>query len=158
MGSVGDTCAVRVEVLEATARDGPVLRQLLELYRHDFSEFDGSDVDEHGLYGYRHLDDYLGEPGRHSFLIKVDARWAGFALVRTLPPHDMTEFFVMRKYRRLGVGREVARQVFERFPGEWQVRQMASNPAATTFWRAVIPVQFDEDVREDGPLQRFVIR
>ena len=146
-----------VEVIEAALADKPVLRNLLELYQHDFSAFDDGDVDAHGLYNYRYLDDYWTETDRHPLLFRVDGRWAGFALVRTGAPHDMAEFFVMRKYRRRGVGTVLAREVFARFPGEWQVRQMASNPSATAFWIRAIPVDFAQETLDHGPVQRFTI-
>jgi predicted acetyltransferase len=146
-----------VEVHEATIRDKPAVRQLLELYGHDFSELNGADVDEHGRYGYRYLDAYWADPDRHPFLITVDGRLAGFALVRSASPHDMAEFFVMRKYRRGRVGAEAARAVFARFPGEWHVRQIAANVAATAFWRRAIPVPFTEDTNDEGPVQHFSI-
>jgi Predicted acetyltransferase len=69
----------------------------------------------------------------------------------------MAEFFVMRKYRRGGVGGKAARAVFARFPGEWQVRQLAANGAAVAFWRAAIPVPFSEDTNDEGPVQHFWI-
>jgi predicted acetyltransferase len=34
----------------------------------------------------------------------------------------MSEFFVLRKYRRQGIGRTAAVELFERFPGPWRVR------------------------------------
>ena len=70
---------------------------------------------------------------------------------------DLAEFFVMRKYRRHGVGTFLARELFSRFPGAWQVRQMASNSAATAFWRRAIPVDFEQERLADGPVQRFTI-
>jgi predicted acetyltransferase len=148
---------VRLELVEATVADEPVLGRLLELYQHDFSEFDGADVDADGLYRYRYLDNYWTEPARHPFLFRVDGHWAGFALVRAGEPHDMTEFFVMRKYRRSGVGKQAARLLFVRFPGEWQVRQMRRNGASTIFWRDAIPVEFEQTDGEAGPVQRFTI-
>ncbi len=69
----------------------------------------------------------------------------------------MAEFFVMRKYRRGGVGGEAARAVFAMFPGEWQVRQIRRNEAAIKFWRAAIPVAFTEDTNDEGPVQHFRI-
>ncbi len=146
-----------VEVIEAARSDKPVLRNLLELYQHDFSAFDDVDVDAQGLYNYRFLDNYWTETNRHPLLFRVDGKWAGFALVRAGAPHDMAEFFVMRKYRRRGVGTVLAREVFARFPGAWQVRQMASNPAATAFWTRAIPVDFAQETLDHGPVQRFTI-
>lgn len=146
-----------VEIVEAAIADKPALNRLLELYLHDFSEFDGADVDAHGLFAYPHLDHYWTEPKRHPFLFRVDGRWAGFALVHSGAPHDMAEFFVMRKYRRRGVGMQAARALFARFRGEWQVRQVKQNRAATIFWREAIPVAFEEGATESGPVQRFSI-
>ena len=149
--------ATSVEVVEAAIAEKSVLSRLLELYQHDFSEYVDADVDAHGRYGYQYLDHYWTEPDRHPFLFRVDGRWAGFALVRAGTPHDMAEFFVMRKYRRLGVGVQAARALFARFPGEWQVRQVKQNGAATIFWREAIPVGFEEGATESGPVQRFSI-
>lgn len=147
-----------VEVVEAPIGDKDVVRRLLELYAHDFSEITGADVDRHGRFGYRSLDAYWTEPERRPFLFRVNGNWAGCALVRTGRPHDMAEFFVLRKYRRGGVGGEAARQVFARFPGEWQVREMAANTAAIAFWRRVVPRDFVEAVGDNGgPVQRFSI-
>ena len=146
-----------LEIVDARINDKPVLRQLLELYQHDFSEFVPGDVDEHGQFGYRYLDHYWTDADRCPLLLKVDGHWAGFALVRTGAPHDMAEFFVMRRYRRSGIGIQAARAVFARFPGAWQVRQMAVNPASTVFWKRAIPVPFEDRTHESGPMQTFLI-
>ncbi len=133
----------------------PVLGRLLELYAHDFSERTGADVGDDGTFGWRFLDRYWAEPDRHAFLFRIDGKLAGFALVRSGDPHDMAEFFVLRKYRRGGVGTDAARAVFARFPGEWQTRQQFENAGATAFWRRTIPVPFTELANEEGPVQRF---
>jgi predicted acetyltransferase len=142
-------------LLDAERSDRAVLRRLMELYRYDFSEFDQSDLSRHGEYGYCYLDHYWTEPGRYPFLLQVAGNWAGFAMVREIPPYDMTEFFVMRKYRRRGVGRWMAAEVLARFPGRWQVRQQLSNPAATAFWRTAIPYPHGERVTSEEVIQEF---
>jgi predicted acetyltransferase len=148
----------QLEVLEPRLAQKPVVRRLLELYLHDFSEFTDADVDGRGRFGYPHLDLYWTEPERRPFLFRADGHWAGFALVRTGTPHDMAEFFVLRKYRRSGVGVEAARNLFARIPGEWQVRQMTANTGATAFWRRAIPFEFEEEFTPNGPVQRFSAR
>jgi predicted acetyltransferase len=46
--------------------------------------------------------------------------------------------------------------VFARHPGEWSVSEIAGNFPAIAFWRAVIPVSFDERTRTDEAIeQRF---
>lgn len=146
-----------VEVVRARVGDKTVLRRLLQLYHYDFSEWSGDDVDEHGEFAHLYLDHYWTDPDSHPFLIRCDGRFSGLALVRTAGINDMAEFFVMRKYRRHGVGRQAARQVFEMFPGEWQVRQVHGNDAATAFWRSVLPDGYQESLTEEGPVQRFSI-
>lgn len=150
-----DEGAIELEPVDYA--DKVVLRRLIELYIYDYSEYMGWDVDAHGVFGYRYLDHYWTESDRHPFFIRVDGRLAGFALVRSGTPHGMAEFFVMRRYRRTGVGRQAAQILFERFPGAWEVSQLVTNVTGTTFWRSVIPVPFDEEVREQRIVQHFTI-
>jgi predicted acetyltransferase len=127
-----------------------ILRNLLELYSCDFSVIEGEDVDEFGLFGYRYLDHYWTEAGRYPYLIRVESMLAGFVLLREgtyfdelsgqfpLPPMKVAEFFVLRKYRRKGVGRFVAQEIFNRYPRRWEIAQIVNNVAAQAFWRKVI--------------------
>ncbi len=147
----------RIEIVPPTVELKPVLARLLELYAHDFSPYSGADVDDQGIYGYEYLDAYWTEPERHPFLLRVEGKWAGFALVRAGDPTDMAEFFVMRKYRRSGVGSDFARAVFARFPGRWQVREMRANEPAIAFWARAIPVPFTDAEWSGGPMQLFAI-
>jgi len=136
---------MHIELIPAAESQKSVLRQLMELYNHDFSEYTHDDVDEHGYFGYTYLDHYWTDDTRHPFFIKVDGNLAGFVLVRqhceyttNEHAHDIAEFFVMRRYRGLGVGRKVAALTFNAFPGEWEVRVYHSNKPAFPFWRKVI--------------------
>ena len=55
-----------VRLIPALEGDKPVVRRLLELNSHDFSEVDGRDLGPHGEYGYPYLDHYwLAEEERH---------------------------------------------------------------------------------------------
>jgi predicted acetyltransferase len=86
------------------------------------------------------------EEGRIAFLIKVNDEVAGFVLKnnvssfreRMKDTNTMAEFFIMRKWRRLGIGKIAAHEVFRNFPGHWEVKQMRTNTAAQQFWQAVI--------------------
>lgn len=80
------------------------------------------------------------------FLILRGGEPAGFALVqRTSIVRDgpgaeyrMTEFYVMRALRRLGLGREAAQLLFSRFQGRWLVSESSGHAGAIAFWRRVI--------------------
>jgi predicted acetyltransferase len=116
---------------------------MMELYLYDFSEFDDSDLDEHGYFGYGDLDYFWFEPTHAAFLVTVDDKLAGFVLVDNEVVVDgydrsICEFFIMRKYRRKGVGSIVARDVFGRFSAKWEVRVVEKNTPAQAFWRGVI--------------------
>src|SRR5262245_45965688 len=146
-----------VEVVPATIADKSTILELLQLYMYDFSELTGWDLGEGGRFEHRSFDIWWTDANRHPFLIRANGRLAGMALVQSGEPHDMAEFFVVRKYRRGGVGTRAAHVLFAMFPGEWQVRQIAANTGATAFWRRTIPVPFRDDANEHGPLQRFRI-
>jgi len=56
-------------------------------------------------------------------------------------------------YRRLGIGKQVAHEIWQRFPGIWEVRVIARNQKAKIFWeraiaeftgKAIEPVSFDK--------------
>jgi predicted acetyltransferase len=125
-----------VQLLPAAFEQKGVLANLLELYCHDFSAWAEVQISPDGRFGYKHLDLYWTEPDRHPFLIHADGRLAGFVLVGKTEDSvwDMAEFFVLRGYRRRGVGMAAAWLALQRFPGKWQVRVMDANRDARAFW------------------------
>lgn len=159
-----------IELVEAGEADRPALENLAQLYAYDFSEILGVDADNDGRFDSISLGDWPNGPDFRCFLVRVGGHLAGFALVHkgsalTDDPDvtDVDEFFVMRKYRRRGVGTEVARRLFDMFPGRWEVREVAANVAAQAFWRRVIgdyaggryEERLVEDERWQGPVQSF---
>lgn len=144
---------MNVDLRTPSRSERGLIRQMMELYLHDFSEFDGSDLDEHGQFGYGDLDYFWFEPTHAAFLVTVDNRLAGFVLVDNEVALDnsersITEFFIMRKYRRQGVGQQVATAVFNQFPAKWEVRVIAENVPAQKFWRQVIAAYTDDQFKE----------
>lgn len=152
---------------EAKIEQKHIVENLLELYNYDFTEYVPEDVDENGRYGYEPLKYYWNEKGRHIFFIKADAHLAGFAMVRIIqdnsygPIFDIAEFFVMRRYRGKGIGKQIAVRIFSMFRGEWEVGELENNLPAQKFWRAIIGEftggNFKEIRKSDwnGPIQRF---
>ena len=71
----------------------------------------------------------------------------------------MAEFFVLRRYRRLGVGRDACQLIFNRFSGRWEVGEFLRNEPAVAFWRRVISQytrgQFREWIANGEIRQRF---
>lgn len=129
--------SVHIEVIRARPKQESILANLLELYAHDFSEFNVLELGADGRFGYSRLALYWREPGRHPFLVWVECKLAGFVLVKrgseisgNETVWDLAEFFVLRGCRRRGIGTQAAIEVWRRFPGPWEVRVMESNVPA----------------------------
>ncbi len=139
-----------VELIPIRKNQLHVLRNLYQLYCYDFSEYfaddDPEQINEDGLFEDRNLDlrRFAGHPGYWGYLGRMDGRLAGFALVsdqvhrRNGPGRYVNEFFVLRRYRRRGVGRAMAHLMFDTFRGYWEVTEIAANIPAQMFWRRVI--------------------
>jgi predicted acetyltransferase len=134
---------MNIEVTQASLDDKPLLQRLMEFYQYDFSEYEDSDLDSHGTYGYAWLDHYWRDEGRFPFLVRVDGKLAGFVLVNQFTylansEWSIAEFFIMRKYRRKGVGKVTAFFVFDKFRGIWEVHQLENNIPSQYFWCKII--------------------
>jgi predicted acetyltransferase len=120
------------------------VRRLVQLYIYDLGG-DRWDIEADGTFGspawHRR---FWTRRSRHHFVVQIDGRPAGFALVRDRAHfagagvREISEFFVLRKYRRRGAGRYAARWLFARYPGEWEVAELVWNVPAQRFWRTVI--------------------
>ncbi len=130
----------------AAPDDAALLSNLLELYSHDLSDTFGLELGHDGRFGYQNLPLYWSEPERRfPFLIRSGIRVVGFAFAtRGLPASlegeafDVAEFFVLRRYRRGGVGRRAAFLLWNRFASRWIVRVSEANAIGHRFWARTI--------------------
>lgn len=53
---------------------------MMELYQYDFSEFENTDLDEHGCFSYLHLDYQWVEADHYPFLLRVNDKLVCFVL------------------------------------------------------------------------------
>jgi len=160
---------MRVEIVDARNSEA-VIRNLFVPYMHELSDMAGLDVRGDGTFPFppgltTYWDGATGLP----FLVSSDGKLAGFALIRRLPAetatYDMGEFFVLRRFRRSGMGRDVACRLFDRFAGNWEVRELPANTPAQTFWRQIIRdytggdyrdrLEYFEAYRREFVVQRF---
>ena len=121
------------------------LRNLWELYAHDFSELVPREPLPDGRF---ESDDAFAAriaPPLELLWIRRDGRLAGFTFIRPCSHlngdpevSDLAQFFVLRAHRRAGVGRAAAALAFARRPGRWEVREAAANLPAQRFWRQAI--------------------
>jgi predicted acetyltransferase len=109
---------------------------------------------------------WFADDSSHPLVILKDGKLVGFALVtrplrnqRTIIDYRMADFFISLKSRRLGVGRNAARLIFNRFAGMWEVTELLFNKSAVSFWRATIADytqgKFNESVVDSEVKQVF---
>jgi predicted acetyltransferase len=107
----------------------------------------------------------------HPLLILKGNDPVGFALV-TRPripvagepaaDYRMSEFFVRKQHRGVGMGRDAATLIFDRFAGDWLIVEYLRNPGAVAFWRRVVAGycggRYSERSRHGEVQQRFTSR
>ena len=158
---------------EVSSEDTPSFVRLYRYYWYDFTEFTDEDLNADGSIHDHFAEAYVSKPEHTAYLFRVEQHLAGLAVVRTTDAvdgsgevNDMEQFFVMRKYRRSGVGEFAARWLFDQYRGRWQVRERHNNLAAHAFWRTIIGRytggEFTElasgDSPTGGPVQFFASR
>jgi len=116
-----------------------VLENLGQLFRHDLSEAYGLLPNADGTFNNRRLDLFRTDPQRRAWLITVGGGLGGFAMILMADDSatSISDFFVVRALRRMGVGREAARLLLATIPGRWNVAFQSYNPGAQRFWSQV---------------------
>lgn len=111
-----------IELRVATICEKPTVDHLAQFYLYEFSQYMPSIVLDHeGRYtGLPDLDAYWDSPNHVPFLIHVDGELAGFALIikgTDGAPHQVGEFFVVKKFSGKGVGTSIAGKYLTYFRG-----------------------------------------
>ena len=132
-----------MRLVPASDEQKPLIANLIQLYLHDMTETMPFPVGPDGRFEYDFLDRFWQFP----YLIYLGDEIAGFALVidecpltSRRPCYFMAEFFVLKAYRRRGIGQAALAAIAERHPGDWHVGVPQQNTPAQTFWfRALGP-------------------
>ena len=131
-----------LELRKARPEDFPALQQLLELYQYELSDIWPQEADAEAKYGYN-LERHRQDERFHAHVALIGSQYAGVALVAPAVVTRtegkwMEQFFVLKRYRRIGTGRALALHTLRSYPGPWEVGQMPANTGAQAFWRQVI--------------------
>jgi predicted acetyltransferase len=134
-----------VDVRLASLNEKKLFQNLLQLYMYDFTEFTDVDINQNGLFNiFQDFDSYwIEQDDNRPYIIRKNDNIAGFALVKIITTdirryNYLAHFFVMRKYRRQGLGKEIARILFDSQKGEWELYQLDRNEPAQIFWTRII--------------------
>jgi predicted acetyltransferase len=149
-GSIEVPVAVSIRDAQGSSDDRKWIQSVYRDYLNDLSMLNTGIFPVLGEFGHREPDllaRWFADDRAHPLLILKSDTPAGFALVvrpvnvaSGKPPIDyrMSEFFVLAKYRRLGIGRDAAQLILSRFSGQWEVTEYLRNGGAVRFWRDVI--------------------
>jgi predicted acetyltransferase len=132
-----------VLISKAGPESDVLLRNLFEHYMHDMAEWFEIDTKADGSYSYDTSEVWAN--GYDVYLAKAGDSIAGFALAGSaaawlgdIDAYDVHEFFVLRRFRRRGVGQRMATLLWDARPGPWLVRALELNEPAIHFWRSAI--------------------
>lgn len=137
---------MNIEIVLTDNTQQQIVSQLCELYTYEMTDLADFDINENGYFGYKGLSSFWKSENKYAYLIYVNKKLAGFALIQKGSPidkmdteiWDVVEFFIMRKYRRKGVGEFVAKNLWSSTNGSWQVRVWDNNISAHAFWDKTI--------------------
>jgi predicted acetyltransferase len=142
---------------------GEYLDALADLNTGVFLSLDVAKIQQEEL-----LANWFANDHSHPLLIAQGTQAVGFALVtrprvprRGEAPVDycLSEFFVRQAHRCVGVGRQAAMLIFDRFAGAWEVLEYERNRGSVQFWRRVLAAytggEFVERAQDGQIRQRF---
>lgn len=121
------------------------LYRLLQYSLYEESLNDGNEMNEDGIFIYKYFDAYFIENDRYAFFIreKESNKLLGFVMINKYVQksdngHSIAEYMVIPKYRRNHIGKKVAFECFDMFPGYWEVSPSIGSKSAYLFWNKVI--------------------
>ena len=104
---------MNLEIIPTTIEDETSVRNLYQFYLYEFSIMVGFDTNYAGQFPQDDLDGCWIDPKRRTFLVKMDGKLAGLAIVEVgIDSHHtdskdivyMSEFFIMGAYQKKGIG------------------------------------------------------
>ena len=133
------------EIYDAKENEKEIILNLMQLYTYELSFFEDETTNfqllDSGLYAMsKYIELYWKEENRHPYILKFNGNLAGFVLERFNEENhnEIAEFFVINKYRKLGAGTFMAKEMFKKYKGKWQIRTLLNNKRAQEFWRKVV--------------------
>ncbi|QKE64533.1 GNAT family N-acetyltransferase [Aquipseudomonas campi] len=136
---------MQIELLPTSADQQALIANLYQFYAYESSDWEQEDVEVDGRFYIHapHLQRYWQEPDWSASLVLVDGFIAGFLLIERseLPGVDALEFadlFILKKYRRLGIGRALVEQVMVAGGGRWVVSFYEQDNLARQFWQRLL--------------------
>lgn len=136
---------IQYKLEKVQVEDKDILYRLLQYSLFEESLTDLKEMNNEALFEYKWFDSYFEENNREAYFIKEQEtnKILGFAMVnqymqKSGDGHSIAEFMVIPKYRRLKIGKRVAKELFDMHKGNWEVKPAYGSSLAYSFWKNVI--------------------
>ena len=116
--------------------DKKILYRLLQYSLFEESLNDGNDMNDDAIFDYKYFERYFTDDDRVAFLIKEKS--TNNYMQKNSDGHSIAEFMIIPKYRKNNIGKRVAFDCFNMFPGNWEVSPSIGSDSAYQFWYNVI--------------------
>lgn len=157
-----------IELLPTGPEQAELVRNLYQFYAYESSDWEQEDVEVDGRFYVHepHLQRYWQSPGWGAYLVLVDGFIAGFVLIEDsevpgLAARELADLFILKRYRRQGVGSAVARQFLCNGQANWLLRCYGGDASALAFCQALLadlPRAVEEIALDDEPhLRNFLV-
>lgn len=135
---------MKIEIIKADSSE--IIKNLFQYYIYDMSEYTKFNSNIDGTFtvdeSIVNLNVYWTAQDHYPYLVMVDDEIAGFSLIRKYPfdtdYFDVGQFFILRKFKNMGVGKKAFELSVRKHPGKWITRVLTNNTGAYKFWEKVI--------------------
>lgn len=136
---------MEVYLCEVKQAEKEILYRLLQYSLFEESQYDLNEMNQEAIYEYKYFDTYFTDNERNAFFIreKESDKLLGFAMINKYMQkfdngHSVAEYLVIPKYRRNKIGKKVAFEIFDKYPGNWEVKPSYNSEKAYLFWKNTI--------------------
>jgi ribosomal-protein-alanine N-acetyltransferase len=138
----------------ASIADYPIIQNMASYYAYDVSEYMGWPQQNDGKHSIgMDFIKYWQAENTFPLIIKYQDELVGFVIIDKnvsdlSNDFNIAQFFILRKFKKKGIGRHIAFQCFDKFFGNWEVFVMPGNEGAYRFWRKIIKAYADNKFEE----------
>ncbi len=150
-----DINPAEAQLMRVTEDDRQTLWNLLQYMLFETSPSGDNVANADGSFSYEYFDKYFTYADREAYLVKApDGELIGFVMINQYLQkvdngHAIAEFLILPRFRRMGIGYEVAKRCFAMYSGMWEVSP--ANDVAYQFWKKVIDEETEgTNIFEDG--------
>lgn len=136
---------VTLELVATSMDQADLIRNLYQFYAYETSDWEEEDVEADGRFYLHeeHLARYWQEQDWSAQLVLVEGVIAGFVLVESseligIEALELADLFILKKYRRKGIGRAVLLHLLADPGNQWLVRFYQQDDVTQAFWQSVV--------------------